>query len=475
MKPIPIFGTGTKARAGTVTAQRRVNCYFDIRTDGDKSNIIVRGTPGSAQFIELTDGPIRGWRVISGYLYVVAGASVFQVSTGGAAVNLGAVDESDSYVSMSDDSVTLVIVNGVNGYTVALPTGAPTLITDPNFPNGATTVANINSHFVVEYPNSRQFGVAQLLSGTTWSPQIYGTKENSSDYTIAVDNLNGVLLLWGSKSLEFWQDIGSSPNPFSRIQGSSQSWGLAAKNSRAYLGNTIVFLGENPNGGVQILRLNGYTPQKISSDDIDDIITNFAVYNDAVALTYMTQGHPMYQITFPTEERSFLYDSSTGIWYETQTGLDLRARHFGNLSVSFNSKNYVSDVSSGKIYQLVDSVYDDDGVAILREITSRHIRVDGNEFGISELVVEMETGVGLSSGQGSDPQIMMQYSIDGGRTFGAEDWHTIGAVGEYETQIIWDRLGSARDFVFRFKMTDPVPFYMQSAQAVVSPGTEASQ
>ena len=78
----------------------------------------------------------------------------------------------------------------------------------------------------------------------------------------------------------------------------------------------------------------------------------------------------------------------------------------------------------------------------------------------------METGVGLQSGQGIDPQIMMQYSDDGGRTWSSELWRDIGAVGKYKTRVKWNKLGVARDRVYMVEMTDPV--FIQINEAVLN-------
>jgi hypothetical protein len=413
--------------------------------------------------------------VIGDYLFVVAGTTVFQVSSGGGYVNLGSIPDNGQLVSMSDNGVQLLIVDGQYGYYVVLPLGAPIQIVDINFPNGCSSATCLNSHFIVENPNTREYRVSQLLSASTWSPQIYGTKENSSDNLIAVDVLNGALVLWGSQNMEFWQDVGSSPNPFARINGASQTWGLAAKYSRAFLSNSMIFLGQNPQGGVQVLMLNGYTPDRVSDSDIENIFTSFSTYQDAISLTYMVDGHPMYQITFPTAGRSFLFDASTKVWYEVQTGVSTQARHFANLGIVYNSKNYVVGVSGSNIYQLATNVYTDSGTTIKRQVTSRHIRMDGNEFGISELTLEMDTGVGLINGQGSDPQVMLQVSKDNGNTFGPERWKSMGKIGQYRKRVKWDQLGSSRDFVFQFTVTDPVKFVVNLGEAVVSPGVESTQ
>ena len=67
-----------------------------------------------------------------------------------------------------------------------------------------------------------------------------------------------------------------------------------------------------------------------------------------------------------------------------------------------------------------------------------------------------ETGVGLNSGQGSDPQIMMMYSDDGGRTYSNELWRSLGLIGEYKTRAIWRRLGQFRQRQIKLTISDPV-------------------
>lgn len=475
VQPIALFGSGIKSYSSFVTSQRRVNCLYDIREDEDKTKLSIRGTPGAFAAFILPAAPIRGWRVVGDYAYVVAGGFVFQVATNGTYVLLGPIANNGQYVALTDNSIQLTIVDGTQGYTVQLPAGAPALIVDPNFPNGCTSVDTLNSRTIAEVPGTRMYRLSAQLDGRVWSPIIFGTKENASDNLSQVSVYNGVAILWGFKNMEYWQDIGSSPNPLQRINGASQTWGLAAKLSRAELNNQVIFLGQNPQGGVQVLMINGYTPQRVSNSDIENIISSFANYSDAIALTYMLDGHPMYQLTFPDANRSFLYDANTKMWFETQSGLADNTRHFANLGIVFNAKNYVSDTSTGTGWRLSSTLYTDAQGPIRRMVTSRHVRMGGNEFAISEIRLEMDTGVGLVSGQGENPQIMMRYSIDGGKTFGPEIWKSLGRMGQYATEVVWDRIGSGRDFVFQFVLTDPVQFGITLGEAVLFPGTEINQ
>lgn len=469
MKPISLFGSGISSYSQVVTAQRRLNCFYDLRPDEDKQKVVVRGTPGTQVWQTLPTYPIRGWHVIGSLIYIVSGAILYSLNSSGTRTNLGTVTIGTGFVSMSDNGIQLMIVDGTAGFILTLAGNVFTTIVDGNFPNGATTVTFIDGRFIVDKTGSRQYYVCQSYDGTLWTPVVFGTKENSSDQLQAVDVLNGIVILWGSTSIEFWQDAGTPSNPFARINGASQTWGLAAKWSRAALDNTMVFLAQNPQGSIQIMKLNGYTPQRISTSDIEHIINSFSTFTDAVALTYIIDGHPMYQLTFPTGGRSFLYDNLTGWWQEVQTGLSLTARHYGNLGIVFNTINYISDYQSGNIYQFVDDAYTDNGTPIKRQVITRHIRNGGNQFGISEIFLDMETGVGLQTGQGSDPKLMVQTSKDGGRTFGIERLFSIGLVGQYfSPRVIMRRFGMARDFVFKFTMTDPVKFVIASASATAS-------
>lgn len=68
----------------------------------------------------------------------------------------------------------------------------------------------------------------------------------------------------------------------------------------------------------------------------------------------------------------------------------------------------------------------------------------------------LQTGVGLETGQGIDPQLMLRVSFDGGRTWSNERWVTAGNLGKYTTRAEWRRLGRGRDAVFEVTVSDPV-------------------
>jgi hypothetical protein len=80
-----------------------------------------------------------------------------------------------------------------------------------------------------------------------------------------------------------------------------------------------------------------------------------------------------------------------------------------------------------------------------------------------ELQIQFQPGVGLSTGQGDNPQAMLKWSDDGGSTWSNEHWVTIGSIGRYANRAIWRRLGWARDRVFEVSISDPVKAVIVSA------------
>lgn len=467
MKPIPLFGTEVASYSQVVTAQRRLNVIYDIRKDQDRGSAVVAvGTPGSVLWTTVLGGTvIRGWHAVGTTLYVVSGQVLYRVLPTGVVSGTALVlTTSDGPVSLEDNGVDLIVVDGVGGYLYRLATGATSTITDVNFPNGASSVAFLNGRFIVNKPATREFYVSAVLDGATWTYlglPIFGTKENSSDLLVDVSVLNGVLILWGQFSMEFWQDVGTVPLPYQRINGATQTWGLAAKASNVRVGNTEMFLGYSPDGGIQVMRLNGYTPVPVSDSDINYLISNFPDFADATALVYTAYGHSIYQITFPISNRTLAYDLTTGVWHDAQTGTTPLGRHYGKLGITFNGRNYISDYDNANIYQLDEDLYTDNGNTIPREICTRHVRAAGNELFLAQLMLDFETGTG------NNPTVYISISRDGGRTFGPEKQRPLGAVGKYLTRVVFNRLGRARDFVFKIRMTDAAKFVIASGSAVV--------
>jgi len=132
----------------------------------------------------------------------------------------------------------------------------------------------------------------------------------------------------------------------------------------------------------------------------------------------------------------------------------------------------VGDYANGRIYKLKPDIYTDNGDTIAREIIGGHVFMpDGEEFFPSEIYIDIETGLGLATGQGSDPQGMLSISRDGGHSFGTERWASAGKTGEYSHRMRWRRFKGTRDLVPKLRITDPIEVNIVRATMLYERGT----
>lgn len=360
-------------------------------------------------------------------------------------------------------TLTYVMLSDPGG--VAAPVGTytnPTFIQIPTIPTNPTTVTFLGGVFVVTVANSGRFYNSGTYDGLYWDPPAFNNAESNPDALVAVWANNGQLNLLGSLTTEFWGLSGTLDTAFTAIQGSATEWGLAARWSVAKFDNSIACLIKNRMGQVMIAQMAGYIPKKISNPDIDSIINGYATTSDATAYSYMLGGHPMYVISFPSAGFTWLYDGSTSMWSPLRSqGI---TRHLGEFSLNLVGRTLVADYANGNIYQLTATALSDNGASIERELVSENIAQPGLEWLTVDCVrLDMETGIGLATGQGSNPQIGLSVSRDNGKTWGPQMWKTAGKIGDYRTRVEWRRLGTAREFSFKFAITDPVPIAIVDA------------
>lgn len=449
---LPLFGLGQKGKSATTTAERHLNLYAELRPNTEKP-LVWYGTPGTTLRVAFGETPARGWIAVNNLYYVVHRGTFYEVNNAGVKTARGTISTSSGRVDMAYDGAVILLVTGAKGYTYTIATLTLTEVIAAGFPDGANTCAWLDGFFIVDNGINDEFQISP--NGTTWNALDFSSAESQPDGIVRVFTDNGELILLGSDTTEFRGNVGAIDEPFQTIKGATQEFGLAARWSLTKFNSGIAALMKSKDGQVQVCFFKGYVPMPISSQELDSIINGYAAVSDATAYAYKLGGHPMLQINFPTAGASWLYDASTSMWSPLEYGLD-GARHRGEMHLDFLNKPLIADFENGNIYELDADVLTDNGTAIAREIIGKHFFKDGDRQPISELFVDMETGVGLVSGQGSNPQAMLQISKDGGHTWGNELWTSIGAIGKYAARVAWRRLGIARSWTFKVRISDPI-------------------
>lgn len=447
---VPLFGKSIRSKSANVTAQRRLNCYMEIPEDQDKAQLILYPTPGLTLFADLSGNPIRGFYSRGTFIYAVQQGTLWEIASNGTATSRGTIGTIAGRVCLSDNGTQLFLVDGAKAYTYTYATTTFAEVTDADFPDGATTCTYLDGYMIVEEADTQNFWISAVDDATSWDGADFDNADQNPDDIVRVYSDHGELIVFGEFSMEFWANSGATDFPFSRL--TSIETGLAAKWSVAKFDTSLVFLAQNRLGNVQVVMLNGYIPQPVSTPDLETLINAYTVKSDATAFSYRLNGHTFYQITFPTEGKSWLYDGLSGVWSELESG---SGRHLADLGVQYAGTTYVSDYASGKIYKLDPQMLTDNGASVRRQFVGRHIFAE-DRVSIDQFRVDMEAGVGLATGQGSNPQAVLRYSKDGGHSWSSEIAAPIGRTGEYSTRVKWDRLGRTRDFVAEVTVTDPV-------------------
>jgi hypothetical protein len=445
---IPLVGGAYIGPSTNINAQICQNLYPVFDNEGGKI-AAMRNTPGLVEFSQPQEGVVRGMNVMDGYLYATIEDRVYRFSANGSYILIsGVLLTHTGNVWMENNGTQIMIVDGQYGYIIAGTT--LTRITDADFPTPSSLTYQ-DGYFIVSSANTGKFYLSGSYEGTTWDALDYATAEAYPDNLQAVISAHQELWLIGKESYEVWYNSGTADFPFSRISGAVNKVGTIAPHSVTQYQGTV-FLLDN----LRAVQMSvGYQTQKISTEQIDYQLQQYSTVEDAIGFCYQQEGHAFYELTFPTEGKTWVYDGVTKIWHTRASGTEDK-RHRANCYDYFYGKHIVGDYENGKLYYYSLSTYDEDGTQVRRIRSAQAIHQERKNMFHHSLEIEFEAGVGLVSSQGVSPQAMLEWSDDGGHTFGNEHWATIGAMGKYKNRARWRRLGVSRDRIYRVMIADPV-------------------
>lgn len=474
----PILGQAYVARSVNAADNRMVNLYPEpLPTPEGKTSGFLNRAPGLRKLATVGTGPIRGLWAYGDYGYAVSGNRLYQIDSTWNVLPIGPI-AGTGQVSMVDNGTQLFIATNPKGYIYDAASQQLAEITDIDFP-GAVTVGYLDGYFIFQEPNSQRFWTSELLDGTQIDPLSFASAEGMPDDLISLFVDHREVWLFGTQSVEVWYNAGTSPFPLARIQGAVNEIGCAATFSVAKMDNSLFWLGADARGHGIVFRANGYTGQRISTHAVEYAIQSYDVISDAIAFTYQQDGHSFYVLTFPSAQATWVYDAATNAWHERAGFANGEfIRHRANCQMFYSEEVVVGDFENGNIYaydldQFSDGDFTQKWLRSWRALPTNQNNL--KRTAQHSLQIDMQTGVGLNTGQGSDPQVILRWSDDGGHTWSNEHWMSVGKIGAYGTRAIRRRLGMTlklRDRVYEASGTDPVKIAITGAELVLS-GTNA--
>ena len=481
------IGGSYQSSSPSVDAERCINLLVEnVESDGKSAQALYR-TPGTRVFTDLggTSVPEGFYEPSSGRCFAVSGTTFFEVFANGASKALGTVVNDFTKPYICGSNLQLLIVSGGAAYSFTLATSKFAPITIDS--NSSTAIQGpvsqcdyADGYFVVLLRNSSKFQISTLLDDTQWSgldvAQISLFPENIVGFKI---NLRS-LWFWGPKRSQVYYNSGNLNFPFQPIPGGFIENGLLAPDSPVRMDNTVFWLGADERGSGMAWRGNGYTGQRISTHATETIWQSYPRMDDCRTYSYQENGHTFAVFYFPSAKNgvgaTWVYDASSGLWHERMF-YDGSAHRSMCHAYAFG-KHLVGDRSSGKIYEMSSQFLDDSGDFIIRNRTAPYIADEDRWLSFNKIQFEVNTGNGpmppLKDGRGNprDPQIILDWSDDGARTWSQPRILSVGEAGHYQKRVIARRLGrcwGTRGRVFRVQCSDPVDWAFVDAYVNAPP------
>ena len=488
--------------------QQTINWYVEVSpSKAAKEVTALLGTPGLIQLAtagptlpplgttwpapsSITNLPVRGAWVLPGYKQAICvignGCYLVQIISLGSSTTpgtlgmtrVGSLASSSGPVSIRDLGVAggvAFIVDGTpyGGYWYVYgsnPIGAIGSLVqtkDPNF-LGSNLLAYIDGWLVCNKPGSQTFYTNAQPYSTAFNGSYFALKDASSDLLMGVIESKEELWLPGERTTEIWYDAGGAYFPFQRLVGTMLQVGCKATYSIARLNSEgqdgLIWFGRSDRGENVVIRTAGFSADTVSTPAVSDAIAKYTTTADAVGYTYQEDTHEFYVLSFPTADRTWVYDATLPpslAWHQRLSYDPYAAqfhRHRSNCFMNFAGMRIVGDYQNGSLYQMTRSAYTDAGWPILARRRSPHIwnRENRERVAMQSLQIDFAPGQGTASGLGADPIANLRMSRDGGTTFGPQNPRSIGKMGEYQNRAIWRRLGFTRDTVAEIEVISPV-------------------
>ena len=447
--PINVIGQAYADDTTSWANQECINFYPVLaESEGARSVSMLKGTPGLTEFGQIGTGTVRGATTAGGVLYVVADTTLYSVASDGTETSLGTV-EGSGRVGMAGNVIAggfhVVVVNGTKGWVYNTATSTFAEITDADFPEADDCVF-IGNYIVSVDQDTDEYFWSDLADATSYNALSVASAETDTDGLLGLLTLQRDLWLFGETSIEVHALTGSAE--VFELRAVIEK-GLAATFAKAKLDNTVYWLGNN---GI-VYRANGYSAERVSTGPIEQAIASETL-SEAFAFAYEEAGHAFFVLSFPNG-KTWVYDVATRMWHRRKSFEMDRWR--ANCYVFAYGKHLVGDTNNGKMWELDEDAFAEGSDALIAERKTQHDHDDGNPFSVDEIEFFWKGGVGLATGQGSDPLFDLAYSRDGGRTFSNFRQGSLGKVGQYERRARMFRFGQFKGSVqLWLRVSDPV-------------------
>ncbi len=458
--PINIAGPSYQDRSRPLASQITRNFYQEV-SESTKEKYYIRSFPGQ-ELLNAGPGPNadRGSHVMYNVIYRVVGNTLYRVTKAGVHTSLGEIVGKDRCI-FEDDGVYLYVTTGDNVYQYDSEANVLSIVTSAPI-KGAESVAFINNQFIYTFPTRSVFSDVGDGATASWTNSV--NEETNPDDMVRDYVFNDIVYRCGERSIVGWYNTGVGTPPFEKITGHIMNVGLAGKYAITNTSQYLYWLADDRS----IHRAIGQSEEVISSPAVSAEIAGYSDVSDCFSETFTIDDKHFVMFAFPGGNKTWCLIEELGKygWFELTRGTQGDMFNASSI-IDLDGIVYIGDRITGEFSRLDFDNYQINGNTwqrrrVIASVNGDLLGMKGKRVEMSRLELILETGTGLTQGQGKTPRIMIEPSYDGGRTWGVGTWMDTGRLGEFGIRALWDNMRSFYEMVVRITTSDPVAFNIYS-------------
>lgn len=424
--------------------QGLLNAYVKPPSKDGAAQAEIRVTPGQRMRITNNSYGSRGMIVMNGDLYAFFTDKTLKVEPDGTTTELARVPGTGELVMAFNARriPQLGIITASGKYFILeddILTAGPQYLDDAGDPAVWNSITYIDGFAILSDDNG-----LMVATGINQMKEISGL-----DTAFAAgkpDGLRGVIAvnldLWalGHKTIEIWR---TNPNaaigfPLTRLSGGVVPQGCLTYASAVDVDGRLLWIGEDR----KVYQSEGYRGQPVSNRAVERAIESLTDEQllGLRSYTYPMAGNEFYGLI--SDDWTWELNVSTGLWAQRSSHNMNRWR--GQHCVSWQNRIYCAAKNSGNIYEL-DPAYrvEDQHGPVPFEMRSAPLGPFNGTAPMSNLRIRLAMGRAIDYIE--EPEAMLDYTDDGGRTWSPTRYVSLKKLGERGRQIKINRLGAVRE------------------------------
>ena len=388
------------------------------------------------------------WR---GVCYRVMGTKLVSVASNGFVTILGDVGGPQTELVTFDYSFDLLTIASGGRLYYWNPIGSTlTQVTDPDL-GIVLDVVWVDGYFMTT--DGEFLIVTELSNPLSVNPLKYGASEVDPDPVVALLKLRNEIYALNRHTIEVFDNVGGELFPFSRIDGAQIQKGAIGTQGCCVFIERIAFLGSGRNEAPGIYVGAAATVQKISTQEIDNLLLNYTEAQLALVKLEARNDKAHQHLYVHLPDRTLVYDAvaseslGSQVWFILATTVVGFSQYRARNIVWCYDKWLVGDPQSSAIGYLEQTTGHHWGQQVRWEFGTLIVYNESNGAIFNKLELVSLTG---AVALGSNPQISTSYSVDG-KTYSQERSISVGTIGSNK-RLTWFQQGHMRNWrIQRFR------------------------